>query len=200
MSEEPKVLHPREEIEARIRALGAEIGRAYGGQELCVVGLMKSCLVFMADLIRAIPLPMTCHFLQTSSLRDIGGATARTDIVYSTEIPYAGRHILLLDDIVDTGITLSFLLDHIREHGPASLRVCTLIDKPGERKIEVRPDWIAFSVPNPGQRFIVGYGLDYQEHYRELPYLATISVPAPAAAERRITLSGGSAQDKDQEA
>jgi hypoxanthine phosphoribosyltransferase len=199
MSEEPKVLYSREEIEARIQALGSQIGRAYDAQELCVVGLMKSCLIFMADLIRAIPLPMTCHFLQSSSLREIGSATARTDIVYSTEIPYAGRHILLLDDIIDTGITLSFLLDHIREHGPASLRVCALIDKPGERKIEVHPDWAAFSVTSP-DRFIVGYGLDYQERYRELPYLATIPIPAPTAAGRRITLSGGSPQDNDQEA
>lgn len=200
MSAEPRVLYPQEEIAARIRAVGSEIGSAFGGQELCVVGLMKSCLVFMADLIRAIPLPMTCHFLQSSSLNEIGSGTARTDIVYSTDIPYAGRHVLLLDDIIDTGITLRFLLDHIREHGPASLRVCALIDKPGERKTDVHPDWTAFSVPSPGDGFIVGYGLDYQERYRELPYLATIPFPAPAAAGRRITLSGRSTQDLDQEA
>jgi hypoxanthine phosphoribosyltransferase len=200
MTEEPRILFSRKEIDARIQALGSEIGRTYSGQELCVVGLMKSCLVFMADLIRAIPLPMTCHFLQSSSLRELGSATARTDIVFSTEIPYAGRHILLLDDIIDTGITLSFLLDHIREHSPASVRVCCLIDKPGERKIDVHPDWTAFSLDAAVDRFIVGYGLDYQEHFRELPDLATIAVPAPTTGARRVTLSGVSAQHDGEEA
>jgi hypoxanthine phosphoribosyltransferase len=200
MTEEPQGLFEQGRIAARIQELGTEIGKVYEGQELSVVGLMKSCLVFMADLIRATPLPITCHFLQTSSLREIGGGTARTDIVYSTEIPYAGRHILLLDDIIDTGITLSFLLDHIREHSPASLRVCTLIDKPGERKIDVHPDWSAFRLDPPIERFIVGYGLDYQEHYRELPYLATIAIPAPIAEGRRITFSRGLARAHGEEA
>jgi hypoxanthine phosphoribosyltransferase len=193
MKEEPQVLFAREEIESRIRALGTEIGRTYGGQDLSVVGLMKSCLVFMADLIRAIPAPLTCHFLQSASLRERESAGARTDIVYTTEIPFAGRHILLLDDIIDTGITLSFLLDHIRDHGPKSLRVCALIDKPESRKIDVKLDWTAFKLEEPFDRFIVGYGLDYQERYRELPYLATISIPPPTAGVRRIPLPGGSA-------
>ena len=101
----------------------------------------------------------------------------RTDIVYSTEIPYEGRNILLLDDIVDTGITLSFLVDQIRERRPRSLRVAALIDKPGERKIDVHPDWAAFTVAEPIERFIVGYGLDFAENYRGLPYLGTIPRP-----------------------
>ena len=99
MNEQATVLFPEEQIQARVRQLGTEIGAVLAGEEVCVVGLMKSCLVFMADLIRVIPRPQTCHFLQTSSLREIGSATARTDIVYSADIPYAGRHILLLDDI-----------------------------------------------------------------------------------------------------
>ncbi len=193
MREAPQVLFPREEIESRIRALGAEVGDTYGGQEVCVVGLMKSCLVFMADLIRAISAPLTCHFLQTDSLREMEGARARTDIVYTAEVPYAGRHILLLDDIIDTGITLTFLLDHIRDHGPKSLRVCALIDKPGARKIDIKPDWTAFKLEEPFERFIVGYGLDYQERYRELPYLATIPIPPPSADGRRTRLPGGAA-------
>jgi hypoxanthine phosphoribosyltransferase len=180
---EPLVLFPREQIAARVRELGAEVGRACAGQELCVIGLMKSCLVFMADLIRAIPLPQGCYFLQSASLRELGADAAPTDLVYSSDIPYAGRHILLLDDIIDTGITLRFLLDHIRDHSPASVRVCTLIDKPADRKTDVQPDWAAFTVENLGQRFIVGYGLDYEEHFRELPYLATIPLPPPTNHE-----------------
>ncbi len=171
---ETTVLFSRERIDARVRELGAEVARTCAGQELCVVGLMKSCLVFMADLIRAISLPQTCYFLQSASLRENGGAAADADIIYSTDVPYAGRHILLLDDIIDTGVTLSFLLDHIKERNAASVRVCALIDEPGERKTDVRPDWAAFTIDKPCDRFIVGYGLDYQQRYRELPYLATI--------------------------
>jgi hypoxanthine phosphoribosyltransferase len=177
------VLFSREQIDARVRVLGAEVGQACAGQELCVVGLMKSCLVFMADLIRAIPLPQTCYFLQSASLREKGGAAASADIIYSTDIPYAGRHVLLLDDIIDTGVTLRFLLDHINDHAPASVRVCTLIDEPAERKTDVRPDWAAFSIDKPCDRFIVGYGLDYLQRYRELPYLATIPLAKPGTPQ-----------------
>ena len=150
----------------------------FSGTELCVVGLMKSCLVFMADLIRQVPLEMTCHFLRSSSLRDAGAA--RTNIVYSAEIPYEDRDILLLDAVLDTGITLNFLLDNIRERRPRSLKVCVLIDKPGERKVEVRPDWTAFTLQEAATdgRFLVGYGLDHAEYYRGLPYIGTIPRPA----------------------
>jgi hypoxanthine phosphoribosyltransferase len=149
-----------------------------------VIGVMKSCLVFMADLIRAMPVEVSCHFLRVTSLREEGPGALRTDIVYSTETPYEGRDILLLDDIVDTGITLSFLLDHIRERKPQSLKVCCLIDKRGERKVDVHPDWAAFTLQEPYDRFIVGYGLDYAENYRGLPYLGTIPFPGPPAGGR----------------
>jgi hypoxanthine phosphoribosyltransferase len=172
--ERPDVLFDEAQIRNRLDELGREIASAYAGHEVCVVGLMKSCLVFMADLIRAIPLDMTCHFLRASALTEGGPGAARTDIVYSTEIPYEGRHILLLDDIIDTGITLNFLLDHIHEAKPAALKVCALIDKPGERKVDVHPDWAAFTLNETQGRFLVGYGLDFQEHYRGLPYIGTV--------------------------
>ena len=173
--------------------LGREIGQSFAGSEPCVVGLMKSCLVFMADLVRRIPLDLTCHFVEASSLREQGAGPVRTAIVYSTEIPYEGRDILLLDDVIDTGITLSFLLDHIRERRPRSLKVCALIDKPGDRKIDVHPDWAAFTLKEPlkDARYIVGYGLDHAEGYRGLPYLGTIPRPVPPVEGRKITISGG---------
>ena len=117
--------------------------------------------------------------------------TLRTDIVYSTDIPYQGRDALLLEGVVDTGITLSFLLDHIREHGPQSLKVCAIIDKPGDRKVDVRPDWAIFTLREPlaGDRFIVGYGLDHAEQYRGLPFLGTIPRPVGPAEGRKITIS-----------
>jgi hypoxanthine phosphoribosyltransferase len=181
----PAVLFPPEEIARRVGALGVEVTRAFAGREVRVVGLMKSCLVFMADLIRHVPLDTTCHFLGSYALRDGGPGPARTDIVYSTEIPYEGQDILLLDDIIDTGITLSYLLDHIHERRPRSVKVCVLIDKPGRRKVDVRPDWAAFTLSEPleDDRFIVGYGLDHLEHYRGIPYLGTIPRP-PLPANR----------------
>jgi hypoxanthine phosphoribosyltransferase len=177
--DKPSVLYDEERVRTRIAELGVAITAAYAGREVCVVGLMKSCMVFMADLIRAIPLNMTCHFIRASALPGAGPGAACTDIVYSTEIPYADRHILLLDDIIDTGITLNYLLGQIREARPAALKVCALVDKPGERKVDVHPDWTAFTLDESEGRFLVGYGLDFGEHYRGLPYIGTIPRPAP---------------------
>ncbi len=188
MTGAPDVLFTQEQIRTRMAEVGAEVSGAFGGAPICVVGVMKSCMVFMADLIRHVPSDMTCHFLRVASLRDEGAV--RTDIVYSTEIPYEGRHILLLDDIVDTGITLSFLVDHIREARPRSLKVAVLIDKPGERKIDVHPDWAAFTANGPSERFIVGYGLDHAEGYRGLPYLGTIPRPVPGDEGRSQSSTG----------
>lgn len=189
MMPKPAVLFDERQVRERVAALGAEITKEFAGKEICVVGLMKSCLVFMADLIRVVPLDMTCHFLRASSFREQGEGSVRTDIVYSTEIPYEGRDILLVDDIVDTGITLNFLLDHIREHAPKSLRVVALIDKPGVRKIDVHPDWAAFTLEEPMEGFLVGYGLDHAEHYRGLPYIGTIPRPDPPPEGRRVTIT-----------
>lgn len=194
MKEKPAVLFSEKEIARRVEEIGSEVTRAFEGRQICVVGLLKNCLVFMADMIRAIELEMTCHFVRSASFREESPGSARTDIVYSAEIPYEDQDILLIGDVIDTGITLNFLLDHIREHKPRSLKVCTLIDKPGQRKIEVHPDWAAFTLQEPLERFIVGYGLDHAERYRGLPYLGTIPRPAPPAEGRKITISPGSAQ------
>jgi hypoxanthine phosphoribosyltransferase len=188
-TEKPSALFTAEQIERRIGELGREIAEAYAGEEICVVGLMKNCLVFMADLIRALPLPMTCQMLRATQ-----GGRATTEIVYSAEAPYEGRHILLLDDVVDTGITLSYLVDHIRDHQPRSLKVCALIDKSAERKVDLRPDWAMFSLPEPFDRFLVGYGLGYAEHYRELPYIGMLERPAPHAQGGKLKMSLGSEQ------
>jgi len=184
--QKPTVLFGADQIARRVTEVGAEIARGYEGRELHVVGLMKSCLVLMADLIRAIPRDVTLHFVRVSSAREQGAADLRTEIVFSTAVSYEGKDILLVDDIVDTGITLSFLLDHIREHRPRSLKVCALIDRPGERKVEVHPDWALFTLEGPKvDDFLVGYGLDYAESYRGLPYLGVIHRPAPRRGESR---------------
>jgi len=188
----PATLFSEQQIAARVREIGAEVARTSEGREVAVIGLIKGCMIFMADLVRAMPVDMTCHFLRVTSVREQEQGSLRTDIVYSTETTFEGRHILLLDDIVDTGITLSFLLEHIRERQPASLRVCALVDKPAERKIEVQIDWAAFTVKEPmADRFLVGYGLDHAEHYRGLPYIGTIPRPAAPGEGRKITISPG---------
>jgi hypoxanthine phosphoribosyltransferase len=192
VNEKPSELFTPEQIAARVRQIGAEVARDYDGREVAVIGLIKSCMVFMADLVRAIPLDLTCHFLRVSSLREGTAGSTRTDIVFSTEVNYEDRHILLLDDIIDTGITLNFLLDHIRERRPRSLKVAALIDKPGERKIEVQVDWAAFTIKEPmSDRFLVGYGLDHNERYRGLPYIGTIPRPEKPGEGRTISIASG---------
>jgi hypoxanthine phosphoribosyltransferase len=179
MRDKISVLYTEERIAERVAELGEEITQAFAGREICVLGLMKGSLVFMADLIRRIPLELTVHLVRVTSHREQARGRVQTEIVYSTAVPLEGRDVLLVDDIVDTGITLSYLLAHIHEHGPKSLRVCALVDKPEARKIAVHPDWTAFPVHEPlAERFMVGYGLDWMERFRGLPYIGTIPRPA----------------------
>ena len=179
--DKPEVLFSAEQIQKRVRQVGAEIAAEYAGRQLCVVGLMKNCLIFMADLVRAIPLPLTCYMVRTTK----GGG----EIVYSAEVPYEGQDILLLDDVLDTGVTLSYLVDHIREHRPKSLKVCALIDRVQDRKVDLQPDWVVFSLREPLDRFLVGYGLDYAELYRGLPYIGALPRPAPPTEGGRLDIS-----------
>jgi hypoxanthine phosphoribosyltransferase len=138
MKERISLLYSEEQIARRIAELGQEIAATVGDRELCVLGLMKGSLVFMADLIRKLPVDLTVQLVRVTSQRDASRGRVETEIVYSTAVPLEGKDVLLVDDIVDTGITLSYLLAHIHEHGPRSLRVCTLIDKPEARKIAGR--------------------------------------------------------------
>ena len=178
MRDEVAVLFTQDEIRERVKELGREIAQAFADREISVLGLMKGSLVFMADLIRQVPLDLTLHLVRVTSHREQAGGRVLTEIVYATAVPLEGKDVLLLDDIVDTGITLSYLLGHIHEHSPRSVRVCALVDKPEARKIAVHPDWSAFTLREPmGDRFLVGYGLDWMEHFRGLPYIGTIPRP-----------------------
>jgi hypoxanthine phosphoribosyltransferase len=179
MRNQVSVLFTEEQIARRVAELGEEITSAFAGREVCVLGLMKGSFVFMADLVRRIPLDLTAHFVRVTSQREQAAGRVLTEIIFSTPAPLEGKDVLLVDDIVDTGITLSYLLAHIHEHAPASLRVCALVDKPEARKIDLHPDWTAFSVHEPmADRFLVGYGLDWMEHFRGLPFIGTIPRPA----------------------
>jgi len=175
MRDEVAVLYTEAEIARRVAELGDEVCRALAGRELCVLGLMKGSLVFMADLVRRIPLELTLDLVRVTSHREQTASRVMTEIVYATAVPLEGRDVLLVDDIVDTGITLSYLLGHIHEHSPRSLHVCALVDKPQARKVDVHPDWSAFTIEEPeADRFLVGYGLDWMERFRALPYIGTI--------------------------
>ena len=179
MKDRISVLFTEEQIARRVAELGEEIGRAFAGRDICVLGLMKGSLVFMADLIRKIPLDLTVHLVRVTSHREQAAGRVLTEIAFSTPAQLEGKDVLLLEDIVDTGITLSYLLAHIHEHGPATLRVCALVDKPEARKIDVHPHWTAFQVHEPlADRFMVGYGLDWMERFRGLPFIGTIPRPA----------------------
>jgi hypoxanthine phosphoribosyltransferase len=181
MKSDVPVLYAEDVIARRVAELGRDIGAAMDGDEICVLGLMKGSLVFMADLIRRIPLALTMHLVRVSSSRELDKGRVLTEIVYATSVPLEGRDVLLVDDIVDTGITLSYLLGHLYEHGARSVRVCTLVDKPDSRRIDVHPDWSAFTLRDADDEgYLVGYGLDWMERYRSLPYIGTI--PRPGAS------------------
>ncbi|GIW72004.1 MAG: hypoxanthine phosphoribosyltransferase [Planctomycetota bacterium] len=170
-----EVLLDTEAIQRRVRELGAEITRDYAGRELDLVGVLKGSLLFMADLARAIALPLTCDFLRVSSYE---GGTKTTGVVrfdFDLTQPIKDKHVLLVEDIIDTGLTMSFLLETLRLRMPASIKVVTLLDKPGNRRTEVPIDYVGFTIPN---RFVIGYGLDLEGRYRNLPYIAAMKEPA----------------------
>ncbi len=178
MSDEVSVLYPETEIARRVAELGAEIAREFDGRQISVLGLMKGSIVFMADLVRRIPLDLTMHLVRVTSHHEATTTRVMTEIAYTTAAPLQGSDVLVVTDIVDTGITLSYLLGHIHELGPRSLRVVSLVDKPYARKIDLHPDWSAFTVKEPlAGRFLVGYGLDWMERYRGLPFIGTIARP-----------------------
>ena len=183
MSQKADVVYSEEQIAERVTALGTEISEAFSGRELCVLGLMKGSIVFMADLVRRIPLDLTYHLVRVSIHREMEAGVVRTEISYATDVPLEGRDVLLVEDVVDTGITLSYLLGHVHELGARSIKVCALVNKPGARKIDVHPDWAAFTLETEElvkDSFLVGYGLGWQGRYRGLPYVGRI--PRPGAA------------------
>lgn len=160
-----------EEISQRVREMGAQIKRESTGEDLLVISVLKGAFVFTADLVRAIEMPCQIEFVSVSSYgsgtESAGKITVRQDI----SIPIKGRHVLVVEDIVDTGTTLAFLRERLLDQSPASLRITTLLDKPSRRKTEVPVDYVGFAIPD---EFVVGYGIDWAERYRYLPYIGMV--------------------------
>lgn len=164
------VLISREQIAARIRRLTRDIQRDYAGRDLVIVSLLNGTVMFLADLIRNLSLPLRLDFIGVSSY---GGGTESRELVFTKElrIDVRGREVLLVDDILDTGKTLSAVLKKLRALKPRRIRTCVLLDKPDRRIEQVRADYVGFTIPN---EFVVGYGLDYAERYRNLPFIGVL--------------------------
>ncbi len=171
-----KILYTEEQLQSRIRELGRQLTEDYAGKDPIVIGVLKGVVIFYADMIRQIQTPCQMDFMWISSYEgtdSTGKLVVRKDI--SSEIK--GRHVLILEDIFDTGGSLQFVREHLLQKEPASLKICTLLDKPSRRKpgITVKADYVGFEVPN---EFVVGYGLDFNEHYRNLPYVGVLKPEA----------------------
>ncbi len=166
-----QALFPAETIAARVRELGAQIRADYEGKQLLVVCVLKGSFVFASDLARAIDLPLRIDFLGTRSYGDGTESTGVVQITHDLSRPIEGVHVLLVEDIVDSGLTVAHLLKLLRTREPASLKVCALLHKPARAKIEVPIDYLGFSIED---RFVVGYGLDHAELYRNLPFIGLL--------------------------
>jgi hypoxanthine phosphoribosyltransferase len=161
-----KILIKRDEIAKAVDRLASQIERDYQGKQPLLVGILKGSFVFMADLIRQLDLPLELDFVRLSSYGAARESSGKVRVVQDIEAPIKDRDVLVIEDIVDTGITTSFLLDYLRKGKPASLKLCTLTDKPSRRRVPVSIDYLGFSLPN---EFVVGYGLDCDERFRNLP-------------------------------
>ena len=166
-----EVLLSEKEIRARVKKLGAQITKDYAGKKPFFLGVLKGSYVFMADLTRCVDLPCTMDFMAVSSY---GGGTSSTGAVRITKDlthDIEGKDVIIVEDILDSGLTLSYLKSYLSNRRPASLRIVTLLDKPSRRKADITPDYCGFTVPD---EFVVGYGLDFAESYRNLPYIGIL--------------------------
>ncbi|HHX10118.1 MAG TPA: hypoxanthine phosphoribosyltransferase [Firmicutes bacterium] len=168
------VLISTEELQKRVKELAQEISRDYANRELLMVGVLKGSFMFMADLIRHLECDVEVDFMGTVSYGASTESSGEVRITKDLERSVAGRHVLLVEDIVDTGLTLRYLLDTLRNRQPASLKVCALLDKPARRRVRANLDYYGFIIPNA---FVVGYGLDYAEKYRGLNYVGVLENP-----------------------
>ncbi len=176
----PTPLFTADQISARIADLGRQIGAVYAGDELVVVGLLKNSLVFMADLMRAIPIPFRSYTLRVVYVSETRGGPTAVQVLYGAAVPVEGLHVLLVDDVVDTGVTLAYVRDHLASRSPRTLRIAALIDRTAARKTQLVPEWSAFRMETENDdRFLVGYGLDHSDYHRGLPYVGVLQRTAP---------------------
>jgi hypoxanthine phosphoribosyltransferase len=166
-----KPMITQEEMRKRIQELGLRIAQDYQEKDLLMIGVLKGAFVFFSDLARAIPLPLHVDFLVVSSYGEKRKSSGAVKVISDVSQNVKGKDVLVVEDIVDSGLTLAFLKKKFMARKPKSLRFCTLLDKPQRRKTEVTIDYVGFTIPN---KYVVGYGLDYENKYRNLPYIAVL--------------------------
>jgi hypoxanthine phosphoribosyltransferase len=167
----PKVLIPEVRIQERVAEIAQELNQEYQGKEITAVCILKGSLVFFTDLIRHLDSPLTCEFLGLSSYGDRTTSSGEVKVTLDMNEPVEGRHLLVIEDIVDTGLTLDYILNHFRSRRPASLKTCSLLCKRDSLKIDVPLDYVGFDI---GQEFVMGYGIDYAGRFRGLPYVGYV--------------------------
>jgi hypoxanthine phosphoribosyltransferase len=166
-----EVLIDADALRSRIAELGEEISHEYEGRELLLIGVLKGAVFFMADLMRHLTVPCEVDFMAISSYGAQTDSSGVVRILKDLDINIEGRHVLVVEDIIDSGLTLSYLIRNLESREPASLEVCALLTKPSRREIDVPVRWIGFEIPN---KFVIGYGLDFAERYRNLPYVGVL--------------------------
>ena len=166
-----ETLLTEEQIADIVKKMGKQISEDYQGKNLFMVSVLKGSLVFMADLMREITIPCSIDFLSVSSYGNGTSTTGEVRILKDLDASLEGKDLLVVEDILDSGVTLSFLLKNLSARNPASIRLCTFLDKPERRRVDIKADYIGASVPD---KFIVGYGLDYAEKYRNLPFVGVL--------------------------
>jgi hypoxanthine phosphoribosyltransferase len=169
-----EILVEADELSARVKALGDEISRDYADRDLLLVGVLKGAVFFLSDLMRHLDVPCEVDFMAVASYGSSTDSSGVVRILKDLDIPIEGREVLIVEDIVDSGLTLSYLLRTLRARNPKSLEVCALLTKPERRKVDLPIRYVGFEIPN---RFAIGYGLDHAEKFRNLPYVAVLADP-----------------------
>ncbi|HEX8123017.1 MAG TPA: hypoxanthine phosphoribosyltransferase [Solirubrobacteraceae bacterium] len=167
-----EILVQADDLQRRVRELGAEISEDYAGRELILICVLKGAVFFLSDLMRRIDVPCEVDFMAVASYGDATSSSGVVRILKDLDAPIEGRDVLIVEDIVDSGLTLKYLLRNLAARKPASLEVCALLTKPERRKAQIDAKYIGFEIPN---KFVIGYGLDHGEQYRNLPYVAALS-------------------------
>ena len=168
-----ETLIAEEVLQARIVELAAKVSEDYVGREPLVIGVLKGAVFFIADLLRHLTVPCELDFMAVSSYGSSTHSSGVVRILKDLDIPIAGRHVLVVEDVIDSGLTLSYLMKNLASRQPASLEICTLLTKPGHKRLNIPIRYIGFELPDA---FVIGYGLDYAERYRNLPYIAVLEL------------------------
>lgn len=169
-----EVLFHRQQIKDKVAEIGQQITKDFSGQELLVVGILKGAFIFMADLVREIKIPVEMDFMDVSSYGLSTTSSGEVRIIKDLEYSIQNRNVLIVEDIIDTGLTLKYITEILQKRNPKNLRIASLLDKPSRRKTDICPDYVGFVIPD---RFVVGYGLDYGEQYRNYPDVCIIRPP-----------------------